>query len=497
MSTTSQTNLSTAFATDGTTYSFPFTFPITAASELRGALVNDATGVETPLSLATHFSAVLSTPPTEGGTITCRQSLPSGDPWPSGSTLRFWREVPLTQELSLPGVGTKMSTTAIAATLDKLTRAVQQIASQAARALRVHNVQDPVDPLITEGQDDKVLVVESGAVALAPRSEFKGDKGDQGDQGATGDPGPQAWSSGEGAPTDPPEDGVLFYQDLTSGILYRYEGLIGWVEYTDLTGPPGVGWSTSQVDPSSPPNPDLRLYKWLNTATGCVWSWNGSTWVQSASLKGPAGEDGAPGGPWLKGSGAPDNGDGADGDWYLDTASEKVYEKQSGAWSEIADFSGGGGGSLTSPLVLPGADTESGITFPFNTGAVSDYRLLISSGGSFRFDSQSQGADWSSPCNIVSYTGGEDLVLTGGSDKFVNASGQQLVIANGKCDTASAFQVAGTQVVAARVTGWGAPTGTATRTTFATTTVTLEELAQRVKALIDDLTTHGLIGPTP
>ncbi len=56
------------------------------------------------------------------------------------------------------------------------------------------------------------------------------------------------------------------------------------------------------------------------------------------------------------------------------------------------------------------------------------------------------------------------------------------------------FGVNGSQVVGARVTGWAAPTGTASRNTFATNTVTTEELAQRVKALIDDLTTHGLIG---
>ena len=58
-----------------------------------------------------------------------------------------------------------------------------------------------------------------------------------------------------------------------------------------------------------------------------------------------------------------------------------------------------------------------------------------------------------------------------------------------------AIQNGGTQVVGARQTGWGAPTGTATRTTFATDTVTLIELARRLKALIDDLTTHGLVGP--
>jgi hypothetical protein len=43
------------------------------------------------------------------------------------------------------------------------------------------------------------------------------------------------------------------------------------------------------------------------------------------------------------------------------------------------------------------------------------------------------------------------------------------------------------------ITGWAAATGTATRTTFATSTVTAEQLAQRVKALIDDLTTLGIL----
>jgi hypothetical protein len=56
------------------------------------------------------------------------------------------------------------------------------------------------------------------------------------------------------------------------------------------------------------------------------------------------------------------------------------------------------------------------------------------------------------------------------------------------------YEVNGTQVVGARVTGWAAATGTATRTTFVTSTVTLEQLAERVKALVDDLIAHGLIG---
>ena len=56
------------------------------------------------------------------------------------------------------------------------------------------------------------------------------------------------------------------------------------------------------------------------------------------------------------------------------------------------------------------------------------------------------------------------------------------------------LQVLATKVVGARKTGWTALTGTATRTAFDTTTVTLEQLAERVKAHLDDDISHGLIG---
>jgi hypothetical protein len=54
-----------------------------------------------------------------------------------------------------------------------------------------------------------------------------------------------------------------------------------------------------------------------------------------------------------------------------------------------------------------------------------------------------------------------------------------------------------TKVVGPRISGWAPASGTATRSTFATSSVTLPQLAERVKALIDDLhatSGHGLIG---
>lgn len=61
----------------------------------------------------------------------------------------------------------------------------------------------------------------------------------------------------------------------------------------------------------------------------------------------------------------------------------------------------------------------------------------------------------------------------------------------------TSIRVNGLTVLKARRPGWGEPTGTFTRTTFATGSVTLSQLAERVAALISDLRPtngHGLIG---
>jgi len=54
--------------------------------------------------------------------------------------------------------------------------------------------------------------------------------------------------------------------------------------------------------------------------------------------------------------------------------------------------------------------------------------------------------------------------------------------------------ISGSQCITSRRTGWGAPTGTDVRATFDTASATTQQIAERLKALIDDLTTHGLIG---
>jgi len=91
--------------------------------------------------------------------------------------------------------------------------------------------------------------------------------------------------------------------------------------------------------------------------------------------------------------------------------------------------------------------------------------------------------------------GGNQAVIFQSNGGFTQVD---MTVGNGNINVGSntyGFQVAGTQVLGGRRTGWTAATGTATRTSFATGSVTTAALAQAVKALIDDLITHGAIGP--
>ena len=86
---------------------------------------------------------------------------------------------------------------------------------------------------------------------------------------------------------------------------------------------------------------------------------------------------------------------------------------------------------------------------------------------------------------------------TGAANNYAAAFNTGDVLVNAgwlRAATGYGLKVNAVQVVTNRQTGWTAATGTATRATFATASVTLPALAQAVKALIDDLTTHGLIG---
>lgn len=62
-----------------------------------------------------------------------------------------------------------------------------------------------------------------------------------------------------------------------------------------------------------------------------------------AGPPGPQGPAGAAGSRWFAGVGVPPNTGGADGDWYLDTATGDVYTKSAGAWTRAGNIMGPAG----------------------------------------------------------------------------------------------------------------------------------------------------------
>lgn len=131
----------------------------------------------------------------------------------------------------------------------------------------------------------------------------------------------------------------------------------------------------------------------------------------------------------------------------------------------ILKDSNGTGTSVSIALAFVGSDDISVASIGMNSTG-DDHLYITSVSGDVRLNA----------ANSLSAT----ISTTG-----VNLASGKVLLANG------------IQVVGARKTGWATATGIATRTTFDTATVTTAQLAQRVKALIDDLHNtagHGLIG---
>lgn len=121
------------FLGNGVTTSFPFSFKVFAAADVKVVVANSA-GVETTLVLNSDYSVALNpnqdTSP--GGVVTYPLS---GSPLPSGSVLSIIGNVSYDQPLDLPSGG-NFSPLALENQLDRVAMQIQQLAEEAGRALR-------------------------------------------------------------------------------------------------------------------------------------------------------------------------------------------------------------------------------------------------------------------------------------------------------------------------------------------------------------------------
>lgn len=162
---------------------------------------------------------------------------------------------------------------------------------------------------------------------------------------------------------------------------------------------------------------------------------------------------------------------------------------------------GSGSGAVDTSLYRSGASTLT-TDGSFIVGALTLNGTNVSSSGSSLTVSSSSGI-----VNINAAAGNPQIFFNGGGTEYArwNASGY-LQMAEGhhiqtgtttgtKIGTAASQKLGffnATPII--QPAGWAAPTGTLARTTFASDTATLTQVAQRLAALITDLSGLGLIG---
>ena len=144
--------------------------------------------------------------------------------------------------------------------------------------------------------------------------------------------------------------------------------------------------------------------------------------------------------------------------------------------------------------IIVTATGQDGTVYPLrvdhaNTLIHSHIRPISGSSGYLTFTEDSVADRWA-----VGIKGGNaSLFFRSGS--VATATDRGSVDTSGFFDATGGFKKSGTQVVGARITGYTAMTGSPDKATaYATSTVTLAQLAGRVAQLQADLTTHGLIG---
>lgn len=192
----------------------------------------------------------------------------------------------------------------------------------------------------------------------------------------------------------------------------------------------------------------------------------------------------------------------ADGPRFDSSGYDFTFYDSAGARSlqfDMSDSAGAAVNTWTGRLYLNGDGGRSLVYF--GDGAYSENKLVLT-------DYSGSGRLWSvdtthaSFSTITSHGGFKHVV---GSDYMTfspNAAGVQfdlnassrIFFFNGILNCGEEYRIDNTKVVGNRVTGWTAWTGTAQRGTKNADAVGLTDVARALKALIDDLISHGLIG---
>jgi len=218
-------------------------------------------------------------------------------------------------------------------------------------------------------------------VSLIGPAGAEGADGAAGGQGIQGNPGADGKTvlNGTGAPSNGTGTNGDFYIATDTSMLYGPKAGGVWPAGVSLIGPQGI-----QGNPGSP----------------------GSNGADGAD-----GADGQDGRTLLNGSGAPAGGTGADGDFYIDTATYQLYgPKTAGAWGSPFDLAGADGTTLRYGAGAPSGGLGANGEFYINTSNWTIYGPKTA-------------GDWGSPTSLLGATGAQGDPGADGADGNTVLSG--------------------------------------------------------------------------
>lgn len=157
---------------------------------------------------------------------------------------------------------------------------------------------------------------------------------------------------------------------------------------------------------------------WIDTVNFNIWGPKAlGTWTLLVSLVGPAGPTGpagTPGSVWHFGSGVPAGALGVDGDYYLDTVNGDVYFKSLGAWGFIDNLTGPMGATgAAGPAGADGSTILNGTVAPTG-GDGADGDFWIDTVANQIYGPKTLGA-WGAGTSIVGPTGATGAAGTDGN----------------------------------------------------------------------------------
>ena len=180
------------------------------------------------------------------------------------------------------------------------------------------------------------------------------------------------------------QDGDWYFRTANAG-LYRKAGG-AWTFVLDIDGADGATWHSG----AGVPGPAIgAVGDWFfRTDNGYVYEKTAATvWTFRRDLTGPQGIAGA---TWHTGAGAPAASLGVDDDLYFDATDATVWQKASGAWSQVADLSGADGARWFTGAGLPASTLGADGDWYFRT---SNAGLYLKVGGTWEFQLDIDGAD--------------------------------------------------------------------------------------------------------